>query len=154
MTLVCPCMCVLSHVWLCDSSGSSVHGIFQSRILEWVAISYSRGSSWPRGWTCVSCVSCTGRWILYWLSHQGNLYIAVYQFIYFIYKNPPCSIYSSFRLHCRPHLWICVFNWSIKLWFQHLNLVCEPFCSGVTGLARLAMCLEITMALRQFPTHL
>ena len=34
----------------CDSPGSSVHGIFQARILEWVAISYSKGSSWPRDW--------------------------------------------------------------------------------------------------------
>ena len=36
--------------------GSSVHGIFQARILEWVAISFSRGSSWPRDQTCVSCI--------------------------------------------------------------------------------------------------
>ena len=42
-------------------AGSSVHEISQARILEWVAIS-SRGSSWPRDWTQVSCVSCTGRW--------------------------------------------------------------------------------------------
>ena len=51
---------VLSHVWLCDTmspGGSSVHGIFQVRILEWVAISFSTVSSWPRDWTCVSCVS-------------------------------------------------------------------------------------------------
>ena len=34
--------------------GSSVHGISQTRILEMVAISFSRGSSWPRDWTCVS----------------------------------------------------------------------------------------------------
>ena len=33
--------------------GSSVHGIFQARILEWVAISFSRGFSWPRDWTWV-----------------------------------------------------------------------------------------------------
>ena len=38
--------------------GSSVHGIFQARILEQVAISYSRGSSQPWDRTCVSCVSC------------------------------------------------------------------------------------------------
>ena len=49
----------------CSPLGSSVHGIFQARILEWGAISYSRRSSWPRDWTCVSCVSCIGRWILY-----------------------------------------------------------------------------------------
>ena len=39
--------------------GSSVHRIFQASILEWVAISSSRGSSWPRDWTCVCCVSST-----------------------------------------------------------------------------------------------
>ena len=39
--------------------GSSVHGIFQARRLEWVAVSSSRGSSQPRDWTRVSCVSCT-----------------------------------------------------------------------------------------------
>ena len=38
-------------------SGSSIHGISQARILEWVAISFSRGSSWPRDWTCISYVS-------------------------------------------------------------------------------------------------
>ena len=42
--------------------GSSVHGILQARILEWVAISSSRGSSWPRNPTRVSCI---GRQILY-----------------------------------------------------------------------------------------
>ena len=35
---------------------SSVHGIFQARILEWVAISFTRGSSWPRDWSHVSCI--------------------------------------------------------------------------------------------------
>ena len=38
--------------------GSSVHGILQARILEWVDISYSRESSWPRDRTCISYVSC------------------------------------------------------------------------------------------------
>ena len=41
----------------CSPPGTSVHGIFQARILEWVAISYSRGTSQPRDWTCVSCVA-------------------------------------------------------------------------------------------------
>ena len=51
--------------------GYSVHRVFQARILEWVAISYSRGSSWSRSWTCVSCVSWIGRWILYHQHHLG-----------------------------------------------------------------------------------
>ena len=49
----------------CSPPGSIVHEIFQARILQWVAISYSRGSSKPRDWTQVSCVSCIGRQILY-----------------------------------------------------------------------------------------
>ena len=47
--------------------GSSVPGILQARILEWAAISFSRGSSQARGWTWVSCI---GRQILYHLSHS------------------------------------------------------------------------------------
>ena len=40
----------------CSLPGSSVHGILQARILEWVAIPFSRSSSWPRDWTLVSCI--------------------------------------------------------------------------------------------------
>ena len=47
----------------CSTPGSSVHRIFQARIL--VVISFSRGSSWPRDRTCISCISCIVRWILY-----------------------------------------------------------------------------------------
>ena len=46
----------------CSLPGSSFHGISQARILEWVVISFSGGSSWPTGWTHVSY---TGRWIIY-----------------------------------------------------------------------------------------
>ena len=40
----------------CSPLGFSVHGILQSRILEWVAMPSSRGSSWPRDRTCISCL--------------------------------------------------------------------------------------------------
>ena len=49
----------------CSPPGSPVHGISQARILEWVVISYFRGSSQPRDPTHVSCISCIGRQILY-----------------------------------------------------------------------------------------
>ena len=52
--------------------GSSVNGILQARILEWVTIPFSRESSQPRDRTWVSCL---GRWILYHLSHQGSPWI-------------------------------------------------------------------------------
>ena len=55
----------------CSPPGSSVHGISQARILEWVAISFSRGSSWPRDWTHISCI---GRWILYhWVTQEAKI---------------------------------------------------------------------------------
>ena len=41
----------------CSLPGSSVYGILQTRILEWVAIPFFRGSSWPRDWTQVSCTA-------------------------------------------------------------------------------------------------
>ena len=47
----------LSCVWLFVTPGSSVHGISQARILEWVAISFSRRSSPPRDQTCISCLA-------------------------------------------------------------------------------------------------
>ena len=42
----------------CSPPGSSVHGISQARILEWVVISFSKGSSQPRDQTCISCLAC------------------------------------------------------------------------------------------------
>ena len=41
----------------CSPPGSSVHGVSQARISEWVTISFSRGSSWPKDWTQVSCIA-------------------------------------------------------------------------------------------------
>ena len=73
-------VCAQSCLTLCDPlgygpPGSSSHRIFLARILEWVAISSSRESSWPRDRTCFSCVSCIGRQVLYhwatWEFHQG-----------------------------------------------------------------------------------
>ena len=80
-TCMCVCVCVFVRARACTRAhaqscptfsdpmdyslpGSSVHGIFQTRILEWVAISYFRGSSPPRDWTLISCISSIGRWVL------------------------------------------------------------------------------------------
>ena len=64
------CSVAKSCPTLCDSidcglPGSSVHGISQTGILEWVTISYFRGSSWTKDRTCVSYVLYIGRQILY-----------------------------------------------------------------------------------------
>ena len=66
-THLCLHWCAQSHSTLCDPVacspvGSSVHGISQARILEWVSISYSSGFSRPWDRTCLSCLFCIGRW--------------------------------------------------------------------------------------------
>ena len=73
----CPTLCDPMDYSL---TGSSVHGILQARILEWVAISFSRGSSQPRNWTRVSCIA--GRFFTNWAMRdqspqeaQGSLVI-------------------------------------------------------------------------------
>ena len=73
---VCVCVCVLvaqSCPTLWDPMdyslpGSPVHGILQARILEWVAIPFSRGSSWPRDQTWVSWT--TGRFFTVWATRK------------------------------------------------------------------------------------
>ena len=72
----------------------------QARILEWVVISSSRGSSWPRDGTCVSCI---GRWILY----HCDTWEAI---LYYIWLY--CSV-------C-----VCVLRWA----FQNHQI--QPACSG------------------------
>ena len=54
----------------CSLSGSSIHGIFQARVLEWIAISFSRGSSWPRNWTRVSGIA--GRRFTVWANREAK----------------------------------------------------------------------------------
>ena len=65
----------LSHVRLfatpmdCSLPGSSIHGIFQARVLEWIAVSFSRVSSRPRDWTRVSHIA--GRCFTIWATREG-----------------------------------------------------------------------------------
>ena len=72
----CHCLVAKSCLTLCDPMnyslpGSSVYGIVQAKILEWVAISFSRGSSWPRVQTCICCI---GRQILYhWATREAPI---------------------------------------------------------------------------------
>ena len=54
----------------CSPPGSSIHGILQARILVWVAISFSRGSSPPRDWTQVSHIA--GRWFNLWATREAQ----------------------------------------------------------------------------------
>ena len=77
--------------------GSSVHGIPQARILEWIAMSSSRGSFRPRDRTQISCNSCFGRQIHSPLSHVGSPWMVLYR--------DPVPIFC---------MWIFSFSWREK----------------------------------------
>ena len=84
----------------CSLSGSSVHGIFQARVLEWIAISFSRGSSGPRNQTRVSRIS--GRRFTVWATREAKLHVNV------------CSAVTSFNtVMCIKNEWV-TFPRSIK----------------------------------------
>ena len=82
----CVLSCSVSHVRLFvtpmdyNPPLSYVHGILQASILEWVAISCSRSSSWPRDQTRISCVSCVGRQVLYHWATWEALYFGLLVF--------------------------------------------------------------------------
>ena len=76
--VVCTCSVMFNCLW---PHGSYVHGIFQARILECVAIAYSRESSGPRDWTYVFWVSCIGRCIPYYCANCEAIYMCIYVFI-------------------------------------------------------------------------
>ena len=76
----------------CSSPGSSVHGILQARILEWVAISFSRASSRPRDRTRVSRIA--GRLFTIWATREAHIHLTSHQLTTF------SSISTTF---CREH---------------------------------------------------
>ena len=99
------CSVVSSYLWPidCGSPGSSVHGISQARILEWVAISFSRGSSWPRDQTWVSHIA--GRFFTIWATREAPIKLASYEINYYSILLPTCytdicqhggSVFSTF----------------------------------------------------------
>ena len=64
----CPTLCDLMD---CSPPGSSVRGILQAQVLEWVGIPFSRGSSWPRNGTWVSCI--VGRVFTGWATREAQM---------------------------------------------------------------------------------
>ena len=99
----------LSHVRLCDPMdcslpGFSVHGVFQARVLLWGAIAFSRGSSWPRDRTQVSCIAgrCFTLWaVRYW--GEG-------QYIRFWWRGSSVQSSTYFIWGFSPRIW-CHHEW-------------------------------------------
>ena len=68
VTQSCPTFC---NPMDCSPPGSRVHGILQARILKWIAIPFSRGSSQPRDWTQVSCIA--GGFFTIWDTREASV---------------------------------------------------------------------------------
>ena len=96
---------------------STVHGILLARILEWVAVPFSRGSFQPRDWTQVS--SITGRFFTSWATREAQgVYTHIYKCFY-LYANvsmvSPTWIHTNVHLyypmdHCTPLQYSCLEN--------------------------------------------
>ena len=132
---MCKSHLTLCHPMNCSLPGFTFHGIFQARILEWVAISYSRGSSQPRDLTQVSCFSCSGRWILYhWTTWEVYHKLSSVQFSYSVVSDslrphglkhvrPPCPspnprVYlnsSPLNRWCHPTISSSVIHYSSRI---------------------------------------
>ena len=82
---------ILCNPMDCGPPGSSVHGILQARILDWVAISSSRGSSQPRDCTQVSHLA--GGSFTSWATREALLSIVLHKFTSTVYKG---SVFSTF----------------------------------------------------------
>ena len=162
-----------SCLTLCDfmdygPPDSSVHGIFQARILEWVAICYSRGSSWPRGQTRISCVSCTDKWILYhsatWETHvsTGHIFfkyslwemetITIFNW-WFILNFPPPNQQTWFSGYPFSFLSFCckkIYHFSYLR--SNLNSwIAQPFCSWPYRVSALSQIINLISSARFFP---
>ena len=99
----------------CSPTGSSVHGIFQARIVERIAISYSRGSAQPRDWIQVSCIWCISSWILYQLHHLRSPGMP-WEKVIWILDEPegyltqvPSHFKDGRKTRVRKRMWRC--NW-------------------------------------------
>ena len=88
----CPTLC---NPMDCSLPGSSVHGILQARILEWVAVSSCRRSSQPRDGTCVSYI-CIGRLVLYcWATREAHI---IAYFVLILTEIDVCGIVNNLNI--------------------------------------------------------
>ena len=113
----------------CGPPGSSVCGILQARILAWVAVSYSRGPSWPRGWTHVSCISCIGRQILYyWVIWEA---LSIYTSLIIFYLFDLIIIERSMLQVCFMMVDLSIYPWSSFSFEMDLKLCLYGFLKSI-----------------------
>ena len=133
---MCAQLCLtLCHPFDGSLPGFSIHEIFQARVLEWVAISYSRGSSQYRDWTYVSWVSWIGRQILYhWATWEAlcwhiKLTISLIFLLYHSYvKIIKDYMLNNIRWHCpindTPTVsFFLAYLGKVSIWSYHIHLL-------------------------------
>ena len=117
--------------------GFSVHWILQARVLKWVAIPFSRGSSWPWDWTWVSCIA--GRFFTIWATsgslHYWTLLAKFFHDTFWIWKTMKSEATTDW-LECQPLLrtwkskeegWKLFSKLSLWVW-SHFILIREINC--------------------------
>ena len=134
----------------CSLPGSSVHGISQARILEWVASSFSWVSFWPRDWIHVYCI---GRWFFFfffyhWAIREAQFLLCSTTILFLQAARPkPKSPLAS--LHCPPSTISHTFDWIFSLF------PAQASCILVACMVTLRKCLSICLcpvAISQKPT--
>ena len=120
----------------CSPPGSFIHGVLQARILEWVAIPFSRGSSWPRDQTWVSHTA--GRFFTIWhfvllllLSHFSRLRLCATPI-----EGSPSGSPIPGILQARTLDWVAIsfsnaWKWKVKVKsFSHVQLFATPWTAA------------------------
>ena len=115
VTQSCPTLCGAMD---CSLPGSCLHGILQARVLEWVAISFSRGCSQPRDRTQVSCIGA--RFFTIWATREAQIRWELASIMYLLWgfpsgtviKNPPGN--ADRRKRCRFNPWVGNIPWRRK----------------------------------------
>ena len=90
-------MSVFCYPLECSPPGSSVLGMFQARILQWVAISFSRGSSWARDQTQVSCNA--GRFFTDWATREAGVKLVIVAWIE-VRAEHGCVLFKGEKCMC------------------------------------------------------
>ena len=99
---LCPTLCDSMD---CSPPGPRLHGILQARILEWAAIHFSRGSSWPRYWAWVSCIA--GGFFTIWATREAHVCTYIYVNIHkHIYTAKHMKIHENIFTQLRIHIYI------------------------------------------------
>ena len=114
----CPTLCDPME---CSLLGSSVHGILQARILEEVAVSFSRGSSQPRDQTWVSCVA--GRFFIIWTDREAQSKFSGDEFPLLLFIRGSCN----FAFNSEGQFFWAKYSWLVVYFFQHFGYIISFF---------------------------